>query len=68
MLKWNVKSRIMGEEWEHMDSFFSQLSRDVWNAKLEQFLFRDFIIMLTLNDLQMSKLNKAKLGAMLNLL
>ena len=42
LLKSNGKPGLMGEEGEVVDSFFTKISRDVTNARLETFDFHDF--------------------------
>ena len=56
LCKYDIKYGLIGEEGEHDDSFFAWLSRVVSITILETLHFREFIMILLINDLRTSDL------------
>ena len=56
----------MDKEGDKLDTFFSQLSRDMAACKMESFCWTDFCVLIMINTLQSSDKNEVKLAKRLN--
>ena len=60
------KPGLMGREGDHLDTFVSQLNRDMAACKMESFWWTDFLVLIMINTLRSSDKNKEKLAKRLN--
>ena len=56
----------MGREGDKLDTFVSQLNRDMAACKMETFRWTDFSVLIMLNTLRASDKNEEKLAERLN--
>ena len=60
------KPMLMGHEGDKLETFISQLSRDMAACKMESFQWTDFSILVMINTLRSSDKNEEKLAKRLN--
>ena len=57
---------LLGREGDRLDTFVSQLNRDMAACKMESFRWTDFSVLIMINTLQSSDKNEEKLAKRLN--
>ena len=60
------KPGLMGREGDCLDTFVSQLNRDMAACKMESFRWTDFLVLIMINTLRSSDKNEEKLAESLN--